>query len=88
MIDSRSLQGVIGIAIFVALAVALSQDRRHINWRLVLSAIAMQFVICVAFTQLSFLQGALEALNGGVQALSHASAKGTSFVFGFIGNQL
>lgn len=85
MIDSRSLQGVIGIAIFVALAVALSQDRRHINWRLVLSAIAMQFVICVAFTQLSFLQGALEALNGGVQALSHASAKGTSFVFGFIG---
>ena len=83
--DARSLQGVMGIAIFIALAVALSQDRRHINWRLVLSAIVMQFVICVAFTHLSFLQSALEALNEGVQALSHASTQGTSFVFGFIG---
>jgi len=85
MIDASALQGVLGIGVFVAIAVALSQDRSHINWRLVVSAIIMQFVICVAFTHLSFLQSALEALNSGVQALSQASAKGTSFVFGYIG---
>ena len=85
MIDASALQGVLGIGVFVAIAVALSQDRSKINWRLVISAIVMQFVICVAFTHLSFLQSALEALNSGVQALSQASAKGTSFVFGYIG---
>jgi CNT family concentrative nucleoside transporter len=85
MIDASGLQGVVGIGVFVAIAVVLSQDRALINWRLVISAIVMQFVICVAFTQLSFLQSALEALNSGVQALSQASAKGTSFVFGYIG---
>ena len=85
MVDASALQGLLGIGVFVAIAVALSDDRRHISWRLVISAIVMQCVICVAFTHLSFLQNALEALNRGVQALSQASAKGTSFVFGYIG---
>jgi CNT family concentrative nucleoside transporter len=85
MIEASTLQGVLGIAVFVLIAIALSQSRRDINWRLVISAIVMQFVICVAFNHLSFLQNALEALNTGVQALSLASIKGTSFVFGFLG---
>ena len=85
MIQASTLQGVLGIAVFVLIAIALSQNRRDINWRLVISAIVMQFLICVAFTHLSFLQSALSGLNGAVQALSQASMKGTSFVFGFLG---
>jgi concentrative nucleoside transporter, CNT family len=85
MFDASALQGVAGIALFVLIAVAMSQNKRHINWRLVISAIVMQFVICVAFIHLDFLQSALASLNEGVQALSRASIKGTSFVFGYIG---
>ena len=85
MINASALQGVIGLAIFIALATAISQNRQQISWRLVLSAIAMQFVICAAFIHFSFLQQILASLNEGVQALSHASVKGTSFVFGFLG---
>jgi CNT family concentrative nucleoside transporter len=85
MIELSALQGLLGVAVFVLIAVALSQSRRDINWRLVISAIVMQFVICLAFTHLSFLQNALAGLNGTVQALSQASLKGTSFVFGFLG---
>ena len=85
MIEASTLQGVLGIAIFVLIAIALSQNRRNINWRFVASAIVMQFVICVAFTHLGFLQSAHESLNAAVQALGQASIKGTSFVFGFLG---
>jgi len=85
MFDTSALQGITGLFVFVAIAATLSQNRSQINWRLVFSAIAMQFLICVAFTKLGFLQQALAALNDGVQALSRASTQGTSFVFGYLG---
>lgn len=85
MLSATFIQGLIGLIVFVMIGVALSQSRKNISWRLVISAIVMQIMICLAFIHFGFLQAALSSLNEGVQALSHASIQGTSFVFGYIG---
>ncbi len=71
--------------VFLAIGWGLSRERSQINPRLVISAMVLQFVICLAFTRIEGLQQALAALNEGVQALAKASTRGTSFVFGYLG---
>jgi nucleoside permease NupC len=40
------LQALVGILAFIALALPFSSNIRRINWRLVLFAVALQFIIC------------------------------------------
>ena len=79
------LQAVAGIGVFVLLALPLSSRIGAIRWRLVLSAVALQFAVCFLLLRVPPSARALGVLNLGVGAIAEASRRGTAFVFGYVG---
>ena len=79
------LQAVAGMAAFVGLGVLLSASRRRIDWRLVATAIVLQFVICALLLRVPVAAAGLAAVGRGVDAVTDATRAGTTFQFGFLG---
>ena len=79
------LQPVLGILAIIAIAWALSEDRRAFSLRVVLSALALQAALAILLLKLPGARDALLGLNGVVTALATATQTGTSFVFGYVG---
>ena len=79
------LQSALGICAIIALAWALSEDRTHFSWRMVLGTLALQAGIALLLLKLPVLRDALFQLNSVVTVLSTATGAGTSFIFGYIG---
>ena len=78
-------QGILGLAVLIALATAFSENRRAINWRNVLVALVLQFVVAVLLLRVPLIWQGLMALNGVVDLLAAATRTGTAFVFGYLG---
>ena len=78
-------QAFIGIAALPALAWVLSDNRRHINWRLVAIALVLQVVIAWILLDLAPARVLFLKLNGVIAALQQATREGTAFVFGYLG---
>ena len=79
------LHQLLGILALLALAFALSEDRRAVRWRTVVAALILAALIAVCVLKLPPLAAALQSLNGVVTALSRATQAGTAFVFGYLG---
>jgi CNT family concentrative nucleoside transporter len=79
------LQALLGIAVFIAIALPFSSNLRRINWKLVAIAIALQFAICALLLKVPVISAGLSYVNRAVGALSDATLKGSSFVFGYLG---
>ncbi|HEV7607498.1 MAG TPA: nucleoside transporter C-terminal domain-containing protein [Steroidobacteraceae bacterium] len=82
---SLLLQAVLGIAVFVGIGMLFSSNYRRINWKLVVFAIALQFIICLLLLKAPGIRDGLQYANRAVAALSEATMKGTSFVYGYLG---
>jgi CNT family concentrative nucleoside transporter len=78
-------QALLGIVVFVALALPFSSNVRAVKWRIVALAIALQFVICLLLLKAPGIREGLQYANRAVEALSAATMKGTSFVYGYLG---
>src|SRR5512134_1745219 len=83
--DMVALQSLFGGAVLIALCWALSEDRRRVPWRMVLSGLALGVILAVALLKVPPLAAALVSLNGAMTALENALAAGTGFVFGHLG---
>lgn len=79
------LQSALGLFALVAIAWAISENRRAFPWRVVLAGLALQMLLALAFLGTQWAREGLGALNGVVDALQKASLAGTSFVFGYVG---
>ncbi len=79
------LQALFGIAAFVAIAVAFSEQRAVPGWRLLVAGLGLQFLFAFAVFNLSFLQQILSVINSGVNAVVTATESGTLFIFGYLG---
>ena len=79
------LQSAFGLCVLVAIAFALSENRRAFSWRLALAGIGLQLAVALAFLGLPPAREALGSLNAVVDALSAATRAGTTFVFGYVG---
>src|SRR6185437_7720750 len=80
------LQPVLGIAVILAIAWALSEDRsKAFSLKLVASALLLQAAIALLLLKLPPARAALLGLNGVVTALADATRAGTSFVFCYFG---
>ena len=79
------LQSALGICAIIALAWALSEDRRAFNWRIVAGTLLLQLTIALALLKLPVIRDALFRLNSVVGALTQATGAGTSFIFGYMG---
>ena len=74
------LQALLGIAVFIALAMPFSSNRRGIRWPLVAGAVVLQFVICILLLKVPVISEGFAYVNDAVSALGDATRKGTSFV--------
>ncbi len=79
---NRWLIGIAGIALLLAIAVALSSDRRAIRLRVVGAAFALQAGIAILVLYVPAGRAAIEFLSGGVSNLLGYANAGTSFLFG------
>lgn len=82
---TTSFQAALGIVLFMALVLPFSKDPRRISLRLVLVAIALQFLLCWLMLKAPLVKEALLQLNLAVSALGAATMRGSSFVFGYLG---
>ncbi len=69
----------------VGLAFLLSENRRHIPWRIVLGGVVLQWLTAVLLIGVPQARAAIMLLNGAVDALQRATDDGTAFLFGYLG---
>lgn len=76
------VHGFMGIGIILVVALALSRNRRAINWRVVASAFALQAGLAVLVLKVPAGRAALVWMSHGVEAVLSASQAGIDILFG------
>ena len=76
------LRGLLGIAVFVGVAVLFSSNRRNIPWRVVAVGILLQFVLAAMVIHLPIVRMAVEAVGLFFVKLLGFTREGTQFLFG------
>jgi len=79
------LQAALGLGVIIAVAWALSENRRAFPLRTVISGLALQIALALLLLKVPPARAVLFSLNGVVDALTAATRAGTSFVFGYVG---
>ena len=79
------LQSALGLVVFVAIAWGLSENRRAFPWQTVVVGIGLQVALAAALLGIPVMRAGLLSLNVIVDAIQAATAKGSSFVFGYTG---
>ncbi len=79
------MQAIVGVAVFVALAYLLSENRRGVAWRAVPVGIGLQFLLAVVLLKVPVVSQVLLGANKFVVAIEAATTAGTVFLFGFLG---
>ena len=74
--------GLIGIALILGLAFALSNNRQAINYRLVGTGLALQFSLAVFILKTSVGQHIFQFLGAAITKVLDFSKEGAAFVFG------
>ena len=79
------LQSAFGVLALLAIAWALSENRRAVSLRQAAVGLAVTVVTALALLKLPLVAHAFGAINDAVGTISAASRAGTSFVFGYLG---
>jgi CNT family concentrative nucleoside transporter len=79
------MRGLLGVAALLAIAWALSEDRRRIPWRTVVAGVLLQWVLALLLIGFPPASTAIFLLNRGATALQDATQVGTNFLFGYLG---
>ena len=82
---SPALQSAFGLMVLLVIAWSISENRRAVPWRIVLSGVALTLLLAVLLLKVSPVQQFFLALNDGLLALERATQAGTSLVFGYLG---
>ena len=80
-----AFQAVVGIVGLIAIAWAISENRRVFPWRTAVVGLAVQFGLALLLLKVPNSQVVFVWIGNGVSALVRATESGTSFVFGFLG---
>jgi CNT family concentrative nucleoside transporter len=80
-----ALQSAFGFIAIVAIAWLISENRREVPWRIVVSGALLQIVLAAALLKAPLFRELFLALNELLTALDKATQEGTRFVFGFLG---
>ncbi len=79
------LQAILGIIVFIAIAVGCSEQRRLPPWKLLLAGLGLQLLFALLVFRVELLQQLLAAINRGVSAIVNATEAGSLFIFGYLG---
>jgi CNT family concentrative nucleoside transporter len=78
------VQGIFGLASFVLLAWLMSENRRRVSRRMVLTGVGLQLVVGVILLELPFVRRVFISLNGVVTALEDSTTAGAQVLFGYL----
>ncbi|CAN2534798.1 Putative+pseudouridine+transporter [Methylocapsa aurea] len=70
---------------FLLVALAVSEDRRRIPWRVVLGGLALQLAVALVLVHFPPARRAVMLANDAADALQRATEAGSGFVFGYLG---
>lgn len=76
------LHGLFGVALILGIAFLFSNNRRRINYRLVVSGITLQIVIALLVFKVGPVGRFFEMLGHGIGKLEEFSRQGAAFVYG------
>ncbi len=76
------VQGLLGIAVFLGIAVLFSENRRAIPWRVVGVGLVLQFVLAALVLHIPFVRWAVELVGMVFVRLLGFTSEGTRFLFG------
>src|SRR6201995_2732411 len=79
------LQSAFGIVALLAIAWAVSENRRAVSLKQAAIGLIVTLVTAVILIKLPFVSSAFGAINDAVGAIASATRAGTSFVFGYLG---
>jgi CNT family concentrative nucleoside transporter len=79
--------GLIGIAMILGIAFLLSNNRKAINYRLVISGISLQFLIAILVLKIPPVTAFFQKLGHGMEKIEQFAKEGASFVYGGIAVQ-
>ena len=85
--NAGRLTGLIGIAVFVAIGVLLSHNRRRIRWRVVGWGLGLQVLFAIFVLRIPAGQALFRWLGSLVTGILSYSYLGSTFVFGELGKQ-
>jgi CNT family concentrative nucleoside transporter len=80
-----SIHALFGIAGLVAASWLLSEKRREVPWRAVLTGLGLQLALAVVFLKIEAVKSAFLKLNDALLVLEKATQAGTGLVFGYLG---
>ncbi|MFZ0609500.1 MAG: nucleoside transporter C-terminal domain-containing protein [Xanthobacteraceae bacterium] len=80
-----NLQSALGVFAILAFAWAISENRRAVPWRPVISGLVVTFALAILMLKVPQTEVAFAWINSAVEALAAATKAGTSFVFGYVG---
>lgn len=81
----QQLQSIGGIIALLAIAWVLSDNRRAVDWKQALIALAVTLATTLILFKIPYATKAFAAINDAVGTIAVATRAGTSFVFGYIG---
>jgi concentrative nucleoside transporter, CNT family len=76
--------GLLGVVVIFAIAFLLSNNRKAINYRLVLSGVGLQVLIAVLVLKVKFITDFFALLGRGMGKIEQFATQGASFVYGNI----
>ncbi|NKB37098.1 MAG: nucleoside:proton symporter [Gammaproteobacteria bacterium] len=81
----ESLQSLFGLAVFVGLCYACSENRNAVKIKLLITSLALQFGLALVLLKIPAMQHLFMFLNQVVLELQTATEAGTAFMFGYLG---
>lgn len=76
--------GILGILLILGIAFLFSNNRKKINYRLVISGITLQVIIAVLILKVPPVTWFFQKLGKGMEKIEHFAREGAAFVFGGI----
>ncbi len=76
--------GLLGVVVIFGIAFLLSNNRKAINYRLILSGVGLQILIAVLVLKVSFITDFFALLGRGMGKIEQFATQGASFVYGGI----
>lgn len=76
------LHGFFGLAVVIGIAFLFSNNKRKVNWRLVLTGVALQFLFAFIVIKTDIGKSVFHAISGGFVRLLEFTTEGAMFVFG------
>jgi CNT family concentrative nucleoside transporter len=80
-----SYRSLLGIAVFLFIAWIISENRRQVSVRDIVTGLLFQFLMAFLVFKVPVVQSVLGAMNAGIELLLRSTQAGTTFVFGYMG---